>query len=468
MIRRYKTALPGLTALIKEKRVALIGLGRTHKPLVRFFLSLGAKSVTARDKKDVPRPDLSKDGATLVLGEGYLDELTEDVILRTPAIRPDTPELLAAQKRGALVTSEMELFLAFCPCPVYGITGSDGKTTTSTLTAKLLEASGKQVFLGGNIGTPLLDRLGEIEPIDACVVELSSFQLMGMRVSPEVCTVTNLSENHLDWHRDMDEYYDAKTSIFQNQEAGDLAVFNADCGYTRAMAGGAKGRVRFFSRKNPVKNGTSCHTDDNIFFFADGEAEPCFSREEILVPGDHNLENYLAAIAATRDVVSTAAALCVARSFAGVAHRMELVGIVGGVRYYNSSIDSSPARSTATLKAFKKKPIVIMGGYDKQLNYAPLAPVLTERAKALVLTGQTAAKIDAALADYAPFQKSGVEIRRDDTFEGAFLQAAKLAEEGDLVLLSPASASFDMFRDFEERGEVFRALVKRLEEQHGL
>ena len=468
MIRRYKTALPGLTALIKEKRVALIGLGRTHKPLVRFFLSLGAKSVTARDKKDAPRPDLSKDGATLVLGESYLDELTEDVILRTPAIRPDTPELLAAQKRGALVTSEMELFLAFCPCPVYGITGSDGKTTTSTLTAKLLEASGKQVFLGGNIGTPLLDRLGEIKPIDACVVELSSFQLMGMRVSPEVCTVTNLSENHLDWHRDMDEYYDAKTSIFQNQEAGDLAVFNADCGYTRAMAEEAKGRVRFFSRKTPVKNGTSCHTDDNIFFFADGEAEPCFSREEILVPGDHNLENYLAAIAATRDVVSTASALSVARSFAGVAHRMELVGIVGGVRYYNSSIDSSPARSTATLKAFKKKPIVIMGGYDKQLNYAPLAPILTEHAKAIVLTGQTAQKIDAALASYAPFADSQIRVFREESFEGAFLRAASLAKEGDLVLLSPASASFDQFRDFEERGEVFRALTKRLEEQYGL
>lgn len=464
MLKRVKTGIEGLQALVCGKRIALIGLGRTHRPLVRLFLSLGAASVSARDRNPAPHEDLAEDGAKLILGEGYLNCTNEDIILRTPAVRGDLPELCAAAERGALLTSEMELFLTYCPCRVFGITGSDGKTTTSTLTAKLLEASGKTVFLGGNIGLPLLPRLSEMRAENAAVVELSSFQLMGMRVSPEVCVVTNLSENHLDWHTDMDEYRVAKMAIFQNQAPEDLAVFNADNGYTKAMSDEAPGRVRLFSRKNAVKNGTSCHLDDNIFFYRDGEAEPCFSRCEILVPGDHNLENYLAAIAATKDFVSTSDALGVARSFAGVAHRMELVRIVNGVRFYNSSIDSSPARSTATLKAFVQKPIVIMGGYDKNLNYAPLAPLLCERVKALVLTGQTAPKIQSALDEYPPFETSGLRVYREERFDKAFERAADLASDGDSVLLSPASASFDQFRDFEERGEVFRTLVRGLEE----
>lgn len=467
MLTRTKTALPGLTELISQKRIALIGLGRTHAPLVKFFSSLGAASVSARDKKIAPHDDLKKDGAVLLLGEEYLADLNEDIILRTPAMRPDHPALIAAAERGALVTSEMELFLSFCPAPVFAITGSDGKTTTSTLTARLLESAGKRVFLGGNIGTPLLQRLSEMNKQDAAVVELSSFQLMGMRVSPEHAIVTNLSENHLDWHRNMDEYCEAKTAIFENQTPQDLLVLNADNAITAALAPRARGRLRLFSRQAPTQNGTYC-TDDTLFFTEDGVSSPLFSREDILVPGAHNLENYLAALALTHDYVSLDAALNVARSFSGVAHRMELVGVVQGVRYYNSSIDSSPARSTATLKAFDKKPIVLMGGYDKHLNYAPLAPVITERVKTLVLTGQTAPKIRAALSDYAPFQDAGIPVLSAAAFSDAFRLASDAAKEGDLVLLSPASASFDQFRDFEERGEVFRALVKELEAEHGL
>lgn len=465
MITKTKGGIAALQELVRGRSVALIGLGRTHTPLVELFFSLGAKHVTARDRKDAAREDLVRQGATLITGEGYLDALCEDIILRTPAIRPDREEFSAALARGALLTSEMELFLAFCPCPVFGITGSDGKTTTSTLTAKLLEASGRTVFLGGNIGLPLLPRLSEIEEKDAAVVELSSFQLMGMHVSPEHAVITNLSENHLDWHRGMQEYCDAKTAIFQNQEKDDLLVLNADNGYTRALAAAAAGRVRFFSRKNAVKDGTCCHLDDTIHFARDGELEPVFSRHEILVPGDHNLENYLAAIALTHDWVSLSDILSVARSFAGVAHRMELVAVRRGVRYYNSSIDSSPARSTATLKAFDSPLILLMGGYDKNLNYAPLAPIITERARAVVLTGQTADKIEAALRSYAPFSEKKIPLCRAERFADAFRLAAGAAQAGDSVLLTPASASFDQFRDFEERGEVFRTLVRELEDE---
>lgn len=346
----------------------------------------------------------------------------------------------------------------------FAVTGSDGKTTTSTLTAKLLEKSGRRVFLGGNIGLPLLPQLADIREDDAAVVELSSFQLMGMRVSPEHALITNLSENHLDWHTDMDEYCHAKHSVFLHQDEGGLLVLNADNAYTAPLGEKARGRVRFFSRKEVPDCGTYALSDGILHFCENGAEEALFSRKDILIPGDHNLENYLAAIALTHDYITAEDARFIAETFGGVAHRIELVKTVRGVRYYNSSIDSSPARSTATLKAFSDKPVVIMGGYDKHLNYGPLAPVITERVRALVLTGQTAKKIREALENYAPFATSGIELYEEASFAEAFRRASGIAREGEAVLLSPASASFDQFRDFEERGEVFRTLVRDLEE----
>lgn len=465
MLYRAKTGIAGLSLLVQGKSIALVGLGRSHSPLVKLFDALAATTITARDQNPAPRPELAAQGAKLMLGEGYLDDLSEDIILRTPAVRGDLPALTAARERGALVTSEMELFLAFCPCPCYGITGSDGKTTTSTLVAGLLEAAGKRVYLGGNIGDPMLPRLTQMTEDDRAVAELSSFQLMGMSVSPEVALITNLSENHLDWHLDMDEYIEAKTAIFEHQQTGDLAVFNADNDYTRALAARAPARVRYFSRTQTVENGAYC-INDALRFCADGVCTPLFSREEILVPGAHNLENYLAAIAACYDDIRPSDALNVARSFTGVAHRMELVAVVDGVRYYNSSIDSTPVRSAATLTAFKTPPVVLCGGYDKHLNYAPMAPLLTEHAKAVVLCGQTAEKIKAALNAYGAFAEKKIPLYVAESFEEAFSAAVGFAESGDSVVLSPASASFDLFRDYEERGEVFRRLVRALERPH--
>lgn len=464
MLNRSKSGLAGLSLFFLGKRVALIGLARSHTPLIPFFDALGALSVTARDRKEDPRPELAAQGAKLMLGERYLDDLDEDIILRTPAMRPDHPALEAARARGKCVTSEIELFLAFCPCKVYGITGSDGKTTTSTLVSKLLEASGKRVHLGGNIGEPLLPRIGQIAPEDAAVAELSSFQLMGCGVSPEVSIITNLSENHLDWHRDMDEYLDAKTHVFLHQAKEDLTVLNFDNAITRALSAKVPGRLRFFSRREDVKNGTFC-LDGTLQRSDNGAVSPLFSRSEILVPGEHNLENYLAAIAATCDEVGIPDMLDVARAFGGVAHRMELVGVKNGVRFYNSSIDSTPARSIATLSSFAKPSVVLMGGYDKHLNYEPVAPLLTEHAKAVVLCGQTTQKICDALQNYPPFLKKKIPLARADSFDEAFRQAYAFCEPGDNLVLSPASASFDLFRDYEQRGERFRALVRGIKEE---
>ncbi|MEA4832266.1 MAG: UDP-N-acetylmuramoyl-L-alanine--D-glutamate ligase [Oscillospiraceae bacterium] len=450
---------------VKGKTFSVIGIGVSNAPLVSLLAECGASAIVARDRlpeeKLSCRNELSGAGARFVCGDGYLSGIKEDVIIKSPGIRPDIPEFVSAIREGAFLTSEMELFFEYCPAKIFAVTGSDGKTTTTTLISKLLEAAGHRVFLGGNIGEPLLPRLGMITPGDFVVCELSSFQLMTMRRSPDIAVITNLSENHLDWHRGMEEYIDAKSNILRYQPVRSIAILNYDNEYTRSLASSARGEVRFFSSKSTLKG---CRegaylSDGNFYSVKDSAASFLFERKELLLPAVHNAENLMAAYLSVRDYVGVPELVKVASSFGGVEHRLELVRELDGVRYYNGSMDSSPARTAAALQAFPEKVIVICGGYDKHLNYAPLAKPLCDHAKVCVLCGQTSDKIFNALKGFPGFDPESLKVYREDTFEGAVARARASSAPGDTVLLSPASASFDMFKNFDERGKRFKQLV---------
>ncbi len=444
---------------VQGKHAAVLGYGVSNRPLVSFLLNLGV-TVEVRDKK-IPEPEallqLEKQNVPIQTGSNYLDNIHADLIFRSPGIRPDQPEIQKAVENGAELTSEMELFFLLCPATTIAIPGSDGKTTTTTLVAKLLQTAGKRVFLGGNIGTPLLCRVGEMTKDDFAVLELSSFQLFTMKQSPDRAVVTNLSPNHLDWHTDMDEYARAKKNIFRYQSKTGHLVLNYENEYTRHMAKEAVAQnIRFFSSKRVLNDGI-CLQDGVISLMG----KEILLEKDILLPGLHNRENYMAAIAATDGFVSKEDIFMVASTFTGVEHRLETVRVHHGVRYINSSIDSSPSRTSAALGCFSNKVICICGGYDKNIPFAPLADALCRHAKSVVLTGATAEKIKAALDACEETEKPAIIM--EDDFKTAVLKASEIAAEGDIVILSPACASFDAFKNFMERGNAFRAIISELE-----
>ena len=455
----------------RGKRCTVIGLGVSNLPLIDFLLSHGFP-LTARDRKEREQlgavaDELESKGVRLILGEDYLSDVTEELIFRTPGLRPDHPSLLRAREEGAVITTEMELFLSLTPALVIGITGSDGKTTTTTLTHRILEAErrlrgGGRIYVGGNIGTPLLPMVEEMTAEDIAVVELSSFQLFDMRISPDRAAVTNLTENHLDWHRDMEEYAEAKTNIFRHT-GNRLLVLNAENETTRRMLRESRAPVTLFSSArelNDALGATAYVYEKNGFVTVreNGEEAPLLATSEIRLRGRHNLENYMTAIALTRGLASPEAIRTVAREFGGVSHRMETVCEREGITYINSSIDSTPARTAVTLAAMKEKPIVICGGYNKNLSFEPLAAALNEYARAVVLTGASAEEIGEALRA----SESRLPILTVADFENAVKQASGLARSGDVVLLSPACASFDAFCNYRERGDAFRNIVLSL------
>lgn len=448
---------------LRGKRIAVIGMGVSNTPLIRMLLR-SELNVTVRDKADRERveeraQELESLGAHLVLGENYLDRLTEDVIFRTPGLSPNTPELLHAVEQGSELTSEMELFFRACPCKLIGVTGSDGKTTTTTLIAEFLKAAGYNVYVGGNIGRPLLPDVSDMEPEDVAVLELSSFQLMTMDQSPHVAVLTNLSPNHLDYHGSMGEYIAAKENIFLHQEEGDVAVFNLDNQITRDISRGAKGRVVYFSRQRPLEEGVFLR-DDAIWLTNDQGSREVLPLRDILLPGVHNIENYMAAIAAVDGMAPDKCVREVARRFRGVEHRIELVRELDGVKYYNDSIGTSPTRTIAGLRSFHQKIILIAGGYDKGVPFTSLGVEIVERVKALVLTGNTAKAIRQSV-EQAPGYAPGVpDILELDDFTDAVNAARSMAKDGDVVMLSPACAAFDKFKNFMERGKRFKEIVK--------
>ena len=440
---------------IKKRKIAVMGLGVSNRPLVRLLLEFGCEVTgcdkTPREQLDAEVLELEKLGCRLSLGDTYLDGITADLVFRTPGMHPGNPALEALRAAGAEVTSEMEVFFEVCPCTILAVTGSDGKTTTTTLISEMLKAEGKTVWLGGNIGTPLLSLVRQMKETDYAVVELSSFQLMDMKRSPHVAVITNLSPNHLDVHKDMEEYVEAKKNIYRFQSENDILVINADNDITAPLVG--VGVTKAFSRQG---KGVCVRLEGE---WIERNGVKVLKKSDILLPGEHNVENYMTAIAAVEGLVSDETVRKVAGSFGGVEHRIELVRIKDGVRFYNDSIASSPSRTIAGLKSFPEQVILIAGGYDKHIPYDVLGPEICAHVKKLFLCGATAPQIRAAVEHCGGQQP---QITDCGDFESAVRAAAAAAESGDVVLMSPASASFDQFKNFMVRGDFFKKIIREL------
>ncbi len=458
-----------LEKIIQGKKVSFIGAGVIHKRCIEQFVELGAQVTLCDQKKSIEdfgdyADTLRRLNVALSLGEHYTDGFAgQDIIMRTPGYKYFKPELQAAKAAGAMVTSEVELFFEFCPCEIVAVTGSDGKTTTTTLISKMFEAAGRKVFLGGNIGAALLPQLADVTPDAVAVVELSSFQLISMRRSPKVAVVTNVTPNHLDHHKDMQEYIDAKRNILLWQVPPCRAVLGYENDITRAMQSDCKGEQVWFTRLHETDRGAFLRaSDDTLCYAENGVVTPVLPRAEIKLRGLHNVENLLAAIAAVWGRVPVEAMRQVGSTFTGVEHRIEPVRVLDGVTYYNDSIASSPTRTIAGLRSFDQKIILIAGGYDKKIPYEPLAPEIIAHVKTLVLMGATGPRIEKAVREHPDFDESKLTILHADNMQHAVELARSAAQPGDVVSLSPASASFDLYPNFEVRGRDYKNIVMQL------
>ena len=456
-------------AYIKGKYVAIMGMGISNTPLIKYLMDLDA-NITVFDKKTEEELDKALieeyaiQGVKFSLGENYLKNLVGyDIIFRSPSMRPDTPELEKELDRGAILTSEIEMLIDLCPGKIIAVTGSDGKTTTTTLIYKMLQEANYHCYLGGNIGIPLFAKIDEMKPEDIIVLELSSFQLMTLKKSPQIAVVTNVSPNHLDIHKSYEEYIEAKKNIFKYQDKDGIVVLNYDNDITRDFSLEAKGEVRYFSTKVKLDDGVIL--DNDIIKISDGKIRTqIINTDEILLLGRHNIENACTAIAAVKDLVPPECIVKVLTTFKGVEHREEFVRTINGARWYNDSIGSSPTRTIAGLLSFKNKVILIAGGYDKHLDYTDLGRYIVDHVKVLILLGQTREKIKVATCAELANRENKIDlpIIECDTLEEAVKSAYDIAKEGDTVFFSPASASFDMFKNFEERGNKYKELVEKL------
>ncbi len=444
------------------KRATLIGLGaRTHVALARFLVREGAV-VTISDRK--PAEQLQQEIALLAglpvrlsLGANRVeDALNADIVFVTPGAPRDLPAVVAAQANGIPVSSEIELLFARCPAPIVGLTGSSGKSTTTTLVGEILKAAGRRVWVGGNLGTPLIDRLDEMTPQDWVVLELSSFQLEGMRCSPHVAAILNITPNHLDRHPSLEHYAEAKRNIIRYQGPDDWAVLGYANDITRAYGRSVAARRLYFG-VDPVEGEGAFTADGAVWLRLSGETRQVMPLCEVQLRGRHNLENVTAAVAATAAAGAPPSAMREAiAAFRGIEHRLEPVREIGGVRYYNDSIATAPERTIAALRAFTEPIVLLAGGRDKHLPLAELAALVKERVHTLVLFGEAADLLEAAMAKVGAPPPTIVRCRN---LPEAVPLAAAAARRGDVVLLSPAFTSYDQFRDFEERGRVFKQLV---------
>lgn len=454
---------------MQHKHVAFIGTGVSHTELITLFRKKGI-AVTVLDKRSADKfqetyDALSALGVNFILGVNYLDALTQfDVVFRTPGMYFNHPALIKAREAGVVITSEMEVFFDLCPCRIYAVTGSDGKSTSTTLIAEILAAHGKTVHKGGNIGRALLPIIESIREDDAAVVELSSFQLISMRRSPDVALITNITPNHLDVHGTMEEYTDCKKNLIAHQNAFSRAVLNLDNDGTRALAPIVRGKLSWFSRQQTVRRGAFLREDGMLCYAEHGDITPVVHKDDIRIPGMHNVENFLGVIAALWGDVEIEDIVRVAKEFGGVEHRIEFVREVRGVKWYNDSIATSPTRVLAGLRSFDQKIIVLAGGYDKKIPFEPMAETVCDRVKLLILMGVTADKIEKAVTSAKNYDPDSIRILRADSMEQAVALADEQAQSGDIVTLSPACASFDLYPNFEVRGHHFKRLVKELAE----
>lgn len=466
--------LSDFKTFIRGKKTAVLGVGISNKPLIRYIHGLGAEitafDMAAESDKYISstRTELEAAGIDIAwsLGDHYLDGLKGfDIIFRTPKVRSDLPELVAERDRGAIITSEMEVFLECCPCRTFAITGSDGKTTTSTMIGLLLAQEGFRVHLGGNIGTPLLDQIDTIEDSDMAVLELSSFQLQSMRRSPDIAVITNITPNHLDVHKDFAEYIEAKKNIYLYQNFMGRLVLNASDPVSSGFFQEARGEVAFFPAEWDADGITKgVFYDDSQFYFPGHRS---IRLADIKLLGKHNLDNYCAAVTAVLPYVSVDSIINVMKTFGGVAHRIEFLRTLDGVDYYNSSIDSSPNRTKATLRAFAdrgQRVVVITGGKDKNSDYSELGYEILQVSSKIILCGQNAPMIRASIEEAIVKSAGGqcADIYEAAEYNEAVEKARGIAVDGEAVVLTPAGTSFDRFRNFEERGELFRSLVNHL------
>lgn len=452
---------------LKNRKVAVIGLGVSNLPLLDYLHNKNAK-VTVFDKRtidEIPKDTMdkiTKYSFEFSLGQFYLEKLKGfDLIFRSPSCLPTVPELVEAEKNGAIITSEIELVLKMTPSKVIGVTGSDGKTTTTTLIYEILKNAGYNCFLGGNIGTPLFTKIEDMKPEDVVVLELSSFQLMGMEISPDISVITNISPNHLNIHKDYEEYIEAKKNIFKYQNDKGTLVINYDNEITKPFNKEAHGKVIYFSSKFKLEDGFI--VDDNIIKESEaGIRKHILNVKDIKLRGVHNFENICAALAATKELVDTETACEAIKNFQGVEHRLELVREIDGVKWYNDSVSSSPTRTIAGLKSYDEEIVLIAGGYDKNLDYTPIAKPILEKVKTLILLGQTSGKIYEAVKKEAESQNKQINIYMCDSLAETVAKAKKYSKPGQIVLFSPASASFDMFKNFADRGQKFKDLVNQI------
>ncbi len=450
---------------LNDKKIALCGVGVSNNQLVKSFIEKGARVIVCdrrtREQIGAVCDELEALGAELKLGDSYLENLEVDIIFRTPGMSFNLPELKDARKHGIAVTSEMEVFFDLCPAKIFAVTGSDGKTTTTTLIAKMLEAEGYTVHVGGNIGRPLLPDIENIKSEDYVVVELSSFQLISMRKSPEIAVVTNVAPNHLDVHKDMDEYVEAKKNIILHQDAFSRTVLNYDNDITVGFKDAVRGQMLGFSMEHPVKTGAWLGENGYINISYRGITAPIMHKNDIAILGDHNVENYLAAVSAVWGYVGADKIRQVAKEFTGVEHRIEFVRELDGVKYYNDSIASSPTRTIAGLKAFDSEVILLAGGYDKHIPFEPMSPYIIDKVKTLILTGPTADAIEKSVKECQGYNGKP-EIIKTKNLKESIILARDKAVKGDIVTLSPACASFDAFPNFAARGNYFKEQVNKL------
>lgn len=456
---------------IKGKKIAVLGLGVSNIPAIEYLHKLGAY-IYAHDLKDSLGKNCEQikdlDNIEFFLDHKCFSGLNDvDYIVRSPGVKPFTKEIEEAVKKGVLLTSEMELFMEFCPCKVIGITGSAGKTTVTTLVTEFLKAGGYNVWQGGNIGTPLFSKIEEIQKDDIVVLELSSFQLMTMKKSPNISLITNIYEDHLDYHRSFEEYINAKTNIFTHQQKRDVCIFNFESAYTQKFLKmreklNIESEILYFSGVNENIKGAYLKGKDIYLNETGNESKKVISVDEVKLKGNKNYINICSAICLVHDLVSLECITDTLKKFKGVEHRLEYVDTKNGVEYYNDSISTTPGKAMAALTSFDQKIILIAGGYDKNLDYTNFGNYVIDSCKYVILIGDTTKKIKDAILNNKRYEKENIKIKEAVSLEDAIKHASSISEDGDIVVMSPASASFDMFKSYKQRGKIFKELVEKL------